>query len=1016
MVALLAAVLWLLTPSGGRWLGPQLDRVLGPAVGITLGLEGLDLALPGSLTCDRLHLKIKGQSFVTATNVAVSISLPALLKQTVRVTRVRADAASLVPTIPETVALFARPNKVPSPDPASTGMAWHILIEQIDCPEIVVVIWEGGLGQWGAEGLAFAFHDRSISVEGHAVVRHAAHTAGDISVGVDLAAKRLTVDLDAAVGTAFLETFHPSLEPFAAARAVVAMDCPFSAIAGRITAHFHDHSQLASTFAVTAGGGRPWGVAGELAAERYTIPVAWSQIALPTLDGSLQWSVVSGNVTVTNIAATSAGATATGAAAVDWETWLVSAQLATAGTEHYLTALQPSTAGIASNLMTEVELSLGRERPLELTVATEGDLTVGGLCLTTMQARATARLTDAGWSGSATLQHALTGAATSHWQFAASRLALTNLVVTHPSGELTGDLNWEVGSQAVAGALHVNATNLAALPKMPLSLSGTVALAAVLSVEDGAQQIDASAAFDHLGIKTPSREFEGIGLNGAAALNGGVGHWVGSCSGVVTRVSVVTNLVNLATLAGAVSLSNQFPRLTLAIEAPLTSLDFSLTGRPGAAAPAGTNRLTDLEIDSVLIAELPLAALNAFPQLVDHAFGGRVRVAATYGGRLGDFMPTGTLHMVDGEYAHIAGISLKKIEAEVRLDRGQATLVQARGYSGSRASCTITGGVQWATAPEQGLSTQLGVSLNRLPFANEGIRMLISGETTLQGEAGTYQIVSDLALDEAALDLDESLSRAKAQRPTHSTSETSSAGDLLKDIDVRIRAATPIKVVGLGLDSEWNGEMGVRKEKGKVVFTGGFKPRRGTYTVFTRPFRIESGEIRLGGIGRLTPVFDIKSEYSRGEVTVTARLHGDANDLDLELTSIPSMPQDEMLSWVLFGNDSSALTPLQGLKLAQVAAQLVGGPANLGKRNRAAETLSVDRVELREMSNRESSTSLVVGKQVSERVYMEFIHEVGGQAASNIYVEYELTPHFTVETTIGSRANNGVGANYKFDY
>ena len=120
VLASLAAVLWLLTPSGGRWLAPQLDRILGRTVGITLGLEGLDLALPGSLTCDRLHLRIRGESFMTATHVALSINLPALLKKTVRVTRVRADAASLVPTIPETVDLFSRPDQAPAPshDPA----------------------------------------------------------------------------------------------------------------------------------------------------------------------------------------------------------------------------------------------------------------------------------------------------------------------------------------------------------------------------------------------------------------------------------------------------------------------------------------------------------------------------------------------------------------------------------------------------------------------------------------------------------------------------------------------------------------------------------------------------------------------------------------------------------------------------------------------------------------------------------------------------------------------------------
>ena len=307
--------------------------------------------------------------------------------------------------------------------------------------------------------------------------------------------------------------------------------------------------------------------------------------------------------------------------------------------------------------------------------------------------------------------------------------------------------------------------------------------------------------------------------------------------------------------------------------------------------------------------------------------------------------------------------------------------------------------------------TAAGVAhANRLPV------LLISGDTSLRGAAGKYRIRSRLALDEAALDLDESLARAKPQRAAAPQADRPTGEDPLELLDLKIRAATPAKVVGLGLDSEWHGEMAILKQDGEWSYTGGFKPRRGTYTVFTRPFKIESGEIRLSGTGSVMPVLDIKSEYSRGEVTVMARLYGEATDLDLEFTSIPSMPQDEMLSWVLFGNDSSALTPLQGLKLAQVAAELIGGPSNLGKRNKITERLNVDRVELREMSNQESSTSLVVGKQLSERVYMEFIHEVGGQETNNIYVEYELTPHFTVDTTIGSRANHGIGANLKFDY
>ena len=205
-------------------------------------------------------------------------------------------------------------------------------------------------------------------------------------------------------------------------------------------------------------------------------------------------------------------------------------------------------------------------------------------------------------------------------------------------------------------------------------------------------------------------------LSGGAALSGGGKNWTGGCSGTVTRVLAVTNLVNLATVAGTVSLSNQFPSVTLAMAAQHSNLNITLTGRDHAAASASTNRLSDIEVISTMKGELPLAALNAVPQLIDHSFGGTLGLAASYTGRLGDFMPTGTLHIAEGEYDHIAGISLKQIEATLQLARDGATLEQARGYSGSRASCTASGAVQWAESSAEGLATQLDVTLDRLPF------------------------------------------------------------------------------------------------------------------------------------------------------------------------------------------------------------------------------------------------------------------------------------------------------------
>src|SRR5581483_1104322 len=66
--------------------------------------------------------------------------------------------------------------------------------------------------------------------------------------------------------------------------------------------------------------------------------------------------------------------------------------------------------------------------------------------------------------------------------------------------------------------------------------------------------------------------------------------------------------------------------------------------------------------------------------------------------------------------------------------------------------------------------------------------------------------------------------------------------------------------------------------------------------------------------------------------TFQVRITGTPDDLKINLSSTPAMPQDEILSRLIFGREMTRLTPAEGLQLAQAAATLSsGGPGLLDK-------------------------------------------------------------------------------------
>ena len=140
------------------------------------------------------------------------------------------------------------------------------------------------------------------------------------------------------------------------------------------------------------------------------------------------------------------------------------------------------------------------------------------------------------------------------------------------------------------------------------------------------------------------------------------------------------------------------------------------------------------------------------------------------------------------------------------------------------------------------------------------------------------------------------------------------------------------------------------------------------------------------------------------------------------------MPQDEILSRVLFNRGVGQLSAGEGLQLAAAASTLAGGGPGVLDRLRGG--LGLDWFKLGSgptgpasstlnpraaSSGATSGTALSAGKYVAPGVSVG-VSQGLSPPTSKVTVEIELRPHLTVQGEAGQSGSTGIGLNYNYDY
>ena len=315
------------------------------------------------------------------------------------------------------------------------------------------------------------------------------------------------------------------------------------------------------------------------------------------------------------------------------------------------------------------------------------------------------------------------------------------------------------------------------------------------------------------------------------------------------------------------------------------------------------------------------------------------------------------------------------------------------------------------------LQTTKAVMINR-----DDIGATITGPLTIHSDGDGGLITGDVVLNASRYRLGQATTAAAVPRLSIREINLPGAEDEADTLplkpwrlDVRARAPDSLDVSGLGLTSRWSATMQLGGIVEEPTIAGRADIIRGTYEFSGREFAISRGTIRFLGNSPPDPVIDIAANADTTGLSATIRVTGQATKPDISFSSTPALPQDELLSRLLFGTSITQLSAPEALQLASAVAALQGGGNGLNPINALRRVAGLDRLRILPADKTVGrTTSFAAGKYITRRLYAEIITD--GQGYSATQVEFQITRWLSILSTISTLGRQSVNVRVSKDY
>lgn len=441
-----------------------------------------------------------------------------------------------------------------------------------------------------------------------------------------------------------------------------------------------------------------------------------------------------------------------------------------------------------------------------------------------------------------------------------------------------------------------------------------------------------------------------------------------------------------------------------------------------------TERIAQAPIDGGIRYLGPADALFSFAGVADQSLKGPMAVAADLGCRVSDPCLQGIIRGKGLEYRNLTyGTRLTDLSLSGRFSGERLEIRQLSAQAGDG---TVTGSGYVSLSAARGYPANFDLKLNDARLASsDDLRVTASGDLQLIKAAnerpvlrGTVRLPSTryrMVREGAAQVLTLTGVRFKPPRGRQRVtgepepSATAAFGDIGLDLDVI--ATNELYVSGMGLESEWRADLDVTGTAANPRIAGQVRLIRGTLGFAGRSFELTGGQIRfLGGDGS-NAVISLSAEETIEDVGVAINVTGSVSDPQISFSSTPGLPQDEIVSRILFGNSIGSLSTIQAVQLAASLNALRGSGGGLNPLGKLRSATGFDRLRILSADEAEGrGTALAAGKYITNDVYLEIVTDVRGFTATQL--EVALSRSLSVLSQAGGTSGTNVTIRYRKTY
>lgn len=438
------------------------------------------------------------------------------------------------------------------------------------------------------------------------------------------------------------------------------------------------------------------------------------------------------------------------------------------------------------------------------------------------------------------------------------------------------------------------------------------------------------------------------------------------------------------------------------IKKGIANVDYTLltNGHPaGTGTITSSNNFNHLETAT----DTDLKALSVFIQNTEHRLTGKIIADIA----MNNGVLSGDMTLKNATYRNLLhGTSLDTMNMQAKLTADYIDIISLSAVSQPTGSINAKGIISLSPV----VQSTLVINTNDLvPMKNNMITVKADSVIALTGNRDTLILKGTMKLNDLLILLPDLKANDTPNltiiRPDDTATKTPPQIEpipLLARIqtDIAVSVTEGAKIVGFGLEGFPYGTLWIYGNLNNPQIDGQIDIARGNIELLSKSFKIVGGGIH---VKKNNPVFNVQAVHNVDNTEINLSLKGSIKSPDIVLSSKPAIPKDEIIALLFFGKNKNALSPFQGLRLANAVYQLSRGKSGAGGTfdvvGNTERLLNIDQLSVNSDAN--NSVSVGAGKYISDDIYIATDYNPS-TSATIFRLELKLTQTLDIETRLNT--------------